>query len=220
MTEPETAAKPIVDETCAPTRVGAMRGYARISSTGPTLAAQRACLIQAGVVHLDCDAESKSGKESNRAGLARLLDHARPGDGVCITRLDRLGRSLREVLDTISELATRGLHLVSLEERLDTSAAAGEHVFHVFSVIAHCERAFVAERTREGIAAARKLGRKPGRPPLDPATAAAAKKLIEAGLSPGTVARQLGIGRSTAYRLAKRSVDGCAKTRVFGEQPS
>ena len=97
----------------------------------------------------------------------------------------------------------RGIHLISLEERLDTSSAAGELVFHVFGSIAHFERRLISERTRDGIAAARKRGRTPGRPPLDPETVSAAEKLIAAGLSPARAAKQLGIGRATAYRIAK-----------------
>ena len=95
------------------------------------------------------------------------------------------------------------IHLVSLEERLDTSSAAGELVFHVFGSIAHFECRLISERTRDGIAAARKRGRTPGRPPLDPETVSAAQKLIEAGLSLSRTAKQLGIGRATAYRIAK-----------------
>ena len=121
-----------------------------------------------------------SGKRSDRPGLAELIDHARPGDRLCVTRL----------------------HFVSLEERLDTSSAAGELVFHMFGVIAHFEQRLISERTRDGIAAARKRGRTPGRPPLDPETVSAAQKLIEAGLSPARAAKQLAIGRATAYRIA------------------
>lgn len=95
-----------------------------------------------------------------------------------------------------------GIHLVSLEERLDTSSAAGELVFHVFGAIAHFERRLISERTRDGIAAARKRGRRPGRPALDPETVAAARKLVESGMSAGQAARQLGTGRATAYRIA------------------
>ena len=72
-------------------------------------------------------------------GRPALLDHARPGVRLCVTHLDRLGRSLRELLDTVDDLKARGIHLVSLEERLDTSSAAGELVFHVFGTIAHFE---------------------------------------------------------------------------------
>ena len=78
-------------------------------------------------------------------------------------------------------------------------------MFHVFGAIAHFERRLIAERTRDGIAAARKRGKKPGRPKLDEETVSAAQKLIEAGLSPGQAAKQLGLGRSTAYRIAQNA---------------
>ena len=102
-----------------------------------------------------------------------------------------------------SDLKGRDIHLVSLEERIDTTSAAGELVFHVFAAIAHFERRLVSEHTHDGIAAARKRGRKPGRPPLHQKTVSSARTLIEAGLTPGQAAKQLGIGRATAYRIAK-----------------
>ena len=135
-------------------------------------------------------------------------ESALTGDRLCITRLDRLGRTLRELLETVDGLKARGIHLVSLEEHLDTSSAAGELVFHVFGSIAHFEARLISERTRDGIAAARKRGRQPGRPPLDPETVSAAQKLIEAGLSPARAAKQLGIGRATAYRIAAEMREG------------
>ena len=97
---------------------------------------------------------------------------------------------------------------MSLEERLDTSSVAGELVFHVFGAIAHFERRLISERTRDGISAARRRGRTAGRPPLDPDTISAAQKLIDAGLSPAQAAKQLGIGRATAYRIAASMREG------------
>ena len=93
----------------------------------------------------------------------------------------RRARSLRELLEAVDGLKARGIHLVSLEEHLDTSSAAGELVFHVFGAIAHFERRLIAERTRDGIAAARKRGRSLGWPTLDPETTSAARKFIEGG---------------------------------------
>ena len=130
-----------------------------------------------------------------------MLPH-RPGDCLCVTRLDRLGRSLRELLETVDDLEARDIHLVSLKERLDTSCAAGELVYHVFVAIAPFERRRISERTRDGIAAARQRGRQPGRPSLDPETVSAARKRIESGLSPARAAKQLKIGTATAYRIA------------------
>ena len=150
--------------------------------------------------------DTVTGKHFDRPGLAELIGHARPGDRLCVTRLDRLGHSLRELLETVDTLKDRGIHLVSLEEHLDTSSAAGELIFHVFGAIAHFERRLISERTRDSIVAARKRGRKPGRPPLDPETDSAARKLIEAGMTPGQTAKQLNIGRATAYRIAKSTL--------------
>ncbi len=119
-------------------------------------------------------------------------------------RLDRLGRSLGELLTTVTMLRSRGIALLSLEEKIDTSSAAGELIFHVFGAIAHFERRLISERTRDGIAAARAKGKLPGRQPLDNDKISAALKLIAASVSPTEAARQLGIGRSTVYREMKR----------------
>src|SRR5438132_5366825 len=135
-----------------------------------------------------------------RPGLESLLAYAREGDTLAVVRLDRLGRSLGELLTTVAMLKERGIALLSLEERIDTNSAAGELVFHVFGAIAHFERRLIAERTKDGIAAARAKGKRPGRRPIDADKALAALKLVEAGLSPTKAARQLGLGRSTVYR--------------------
>jgi len=115
-------------------------------------------------------------------------------------RLDRLGRSLRELLEIVEQLKGRGVALVSLEEKIDTASAAGELVFHVFGAIAHFERRLIAERTRDGVAAARAEGRKPGRPALDRERLQAPLTLVRSGLSPTKAADQVGLGRSTVYR--------------------
>ncbi len=98
----------------------------------------------------------------------------------------------------------RRIALLSLEEKIDTSSAAGELIFHVFGAIAHFERRLISERTKDGIAAARAKGKRPGRQPLDMARVQAAIKLIEAQTSPTEAARQLGLGRSTVYREMQR----------------
>ena len=120
-----------------------------------------------------------------RPGLEALLAYARKGDTLSVVRLDRLGRSLGELLTTVAMLKERGIALLSLEERIDTNSAAGELVFHVFGAIAHFERRLIAERTRDGLAAA--------------------LELVKAGLSPTVAARQLGLGRSTVYREVGRA---------------
>ena len=147
----ETVAETTDKETVAMTRVGDILGYARVSTADQSLDAQRERLTEAGAIRIFTDVVS--GKRFDRPGLAELIDHARPGDRLCITRLDRLGRSLKELLETVDKLNALGIHFVSLEEHLDTSSAAGELVFHVFGSIAHFERRLISERTRDGIAA-------------------------------------------------------------------
>jgi len=112
----------------------------------------------------------------------------------------------------VEQMKARGVALLSLEEKIDTSSAAGELIFHVFGAIAHFERRLIAERTKDGIAAARARGKRPGRRPLDPDKVQAALKLVEAGLSPTKAASQLGLGRSTVYReVASASISRNAR---------
>ena len=172
-----------------------------MSTADQDVAAQEDRLRQAGAIRVFVDVIS--GKQFERPGLSELIGHARAGDSLCVTRLDRLGRSLKELLETVENLKAHDIHLVSLEERIDTTSAAGELVFHVFGAIAHFERRLISERTRDGIAAARKRGSRPGRPALDGETVSAAQTLVEAGLTAGQAAKQLGIGRATAYRVTK-----------------
>ena len=183
--------------------MGGILGYARVSTGDQDVAGQTMRLTQAGAIKVFTDV--RSGRSMDRAGLTALLDYAREGDILAVVRLDRLGRSLAELLATVAMLKARGIALLSLEEKIDTTSAAGELVFHVFGAIAHFERRLIAERTKDGIAAARARGKRPGRQPLDADKIAAAIKLVKAGLSPTAAARQLGLGRSTVYREVNRA---------------
>ncbi|WP_289044293.1 recombinase family protein [uncultured Aliiroseovarius sp.] len=184
-------------------RNGDILGYARVSTSDQDLSGQIIRLKEAGAIRVFEDVIS--GKQFDRPGLTALVDHARPCDSLAIIRLDRLGRSLKELLETVENLNTHGIGLISLEERIDTTSAAGELIFHVFGAIAHFERRLISERTKDGIAAARAQGRKPGRPPLDAETVLALQNLVQAGMTAGQAAKQLGIARSTAYRLTKET---------------
>jgi DNA invertase Pin-like site-specific DNA recombinase len=177
-------------------------GYARVSTGDQDVAGQTMRLTQAGAIKVFTDV--RSGRSMDRQGLQELLAYARHGDTLAVVRLDRLGRSLAELLTTVTMLKERGIALLSLEEKIDTSSAAGELIFHVFGAIAHFERRLIAERTKDGIAAARARGKRPGRQPLDVERVAAALKLVAAGLSPTDAASQLGLGRSTVYRELAR----------------
>ena len=183
--------------------MGDILGYARVSTADQDVAGQRMRLTQAGAIKVFTDV--RSGRTMDRPGLTSLLDYARNGDTLAVVRLDRLGRSLGELLATVELLRARGIDLLSLEEKINTASAAGELVFHVFGAIAHFERLLIAERTKDGIAAARARGKRPGRQPLDTDKIAAALKLVQAGLSPTAAARQVGLGRSTVYRELGRA---------------
>ncbi len=176
-------------------------GYARVSTEQQELDSQRHRLTQVGAIRIFEDVIS--GKIFKRPGLDELIAYARPNDLICVVRLDRLGRSLKELLETVEYLKERKIGLMSLEEKIDTSSAAGELIFHVFGAIAHFERRLISERTKDGINAARLKGKMPGRPNLDKDKLDSALKLIKSGLSPSNVAKQLQIGRSTLYRELK-----------------
>ena len=177
-------------------------GYARVSTGDQDVAGQIIRLEQAGAIKVFTDI--KSGKSMDRPGLAELLAYARPGDTLAVVRLDRLGRSLADLLSTVTLLQQRQIALLSIEEKIDTSSAAGELIFHVFGAIAHFERRLISERTKDGVAAARTKGKRPGRQPLDTKKVEAAIKLIEAKTTPAEAAKQLGLGRSTLYREMRR----------------
>ncbi|MBA8667711.1 recombinase family protein [Holosporaceae bacterium 'Namur'] len=181
--------------------MGNVLGYARVSTQQQELDAQRQRLNEVGAIKIFEDVIS--GKVFKRPGLEALIAYARPNNLLCVVRLDRLGRSLKELLETVEYLKVHKIGLMSLEEKIDTSSAAGELIFHVFGAIAHFERRLIAERTKEGINAARLKGKKPGRPTLDKEKFDFALKLIESGISPTNAARQLQIGRSTLYRELK-----------------
>ena len=114
--------------------MGTILGYARVSTSDQDLEGQRKRLHDSGAIRIFEDIIS--GRNFERPGLTSLHEYARPGDALCVVRLDRLGRSLRELLETVEELKKRGIAFISLEERIDTSSAAGELVFHVFGAIA------------------------------------------------------------------------------------
>jgi DNA invertase Pin-like site-specific DNA recombinase len=122
-------------------------GYARVSTDDQDLASQRTRLESAGAFRVFADVIS--GRTFDRPGLTDLLHHIRPGDTIAVVRLDRLGRSLRELLEVVETLKKRGVALLSLEEKIDTSSAAGELVFHVFGAIAQFERRLIAARQRQ-----------------------------------------------------------------------
>ncbi|SEN79773.1 Site-specific DNA recombinase [Roseovarius tolerans] len=138
-------------------------GYARVSTDNQNLDAQTDALKVAGAERIFSD--KISGSIRKRPELDKLLDQLRPGDVIVVTKYDRLARSLRDLLDLVKTIKDRGAGFRSLAEDIDTTTPAGRLVFHVFASIAQFERERIAERTKEGLQAAKARGRVGGRPP-------------------------------------------------------
>jgi DNA invertase Pin-like site-specific DNA recombinase len=137
-------------------------GYARVSTIDQTLALQRDALTEAGCEKILTD--TASGSVAERPGLTEALTFARSGDTLVVWRLDRLGRSLRHLIDTVATLKERGIHFRSLQEQIDTATSGGKLVFHFFGALAEFERDLIRERTQAGLIAARARGKFGGRP--------------------------------------------------------
>src|SRR5690625_2588242 len=140
-----------------------MTGYARVSTGDQDARLQHDALTAAGCYRIFTD--TASGALQSRPELDKLLDQLRPGGTLVVWRLDRLGRSIRHLIDQLSELQDRGIEFRSLQENIDTSSPGGRLVFHIFASLAEFERDLIRERTNAGLAAARARGRVGGRPP-------------------------------------------------------
>jgi DNA invertase Pin-like site-specific DNA recombinase/predicted XRE-type DNA-binding protein len=190
-------------------------GYARVSTDDQKMDLQRDALAAA-----DCEkvfTDTASGAKAERPGLADALAFARKGDSLVVWRLDRLGRSLPELVNLVGELEAAGVGFESATERIETSTAAGRLVFHVFAALAEFERRLIVERTMAGLAAARARGRKGGRPGLPAEKVAAIQALAASGRGPAEVCKVLGIGRSTFYKHAYEPNEKTAKTLRDGK---
>src|SRR5579864_3507820 len=137
-------------------------GYARISTSDQTLNLQKDALEKIGCSHIFTD--TISGATTERQGLDAALAYVREGDSLVVWKLDRLGRSLKHLIDTITTLNNRKIGFKSLTENIDTTTSGGKLVFHFFGALAEFERDLIRERTNAGLQAARARGRKGGRP--------------------------------------------------------
>jgi DNA invertase Pin-like site-specific DNA recombinase len=175
-------------------------GYARVSTLEQDESLQRDALAAAGCDRLFVD--KASGKLGPRPALDAMLDQLRPGDTVVVWRLDRLGRSLRHLIDIFAELDNRGVAVRSLTESIDTSTPGGRLVFHVFASLAEFERDLFRERTMAGLAAARARGRRGGRPTVwTPEKLRTAASMYRSGdHDVASIARVLGVSRASVYR--------------------
>src|SRR5215213_1360475 len=139
-------------------------GYARVSTSDQTLDLQQDALTKAGCTKIYTD--TASGAQTEREGLTEALAYVRPGDTLVVWKLDRPGRSLKDLITRITELQTRKIGFKSLTENIDTTTSGGKLIFHIFGALAEFERDIIRERTRAGLEAARARGRYGGRPRL------------------------------------------------------
>jgi DNA invertase Pin-like site-specific DNA recombinase len=175
-------------------------GYARVSSADQDLSIQKTALKAVGCTVVR--AEKASGTSRNRRSeLETLLQFLRRGDTLVVTRIDRLARSMRDLQNLVHELREKGAHLKATEQPVDTSSAAGKAFLDMLGVFAEFETNLRRERQMEGIAAAKKKGVYKGRPRSIDVTKI--KTLMDAGLGASAVAKKLGIGRASVYRLTR-----------------
>jgi DNA invertase Pin-like site-specific DNA recombinase len=181
-------------------------GYARISTNDQTLNLQKDALSKAGCERIFTD--TASGAKAERRGLDQALAQLRAGDTLAVWRLDRLGRSLPHLIETITSLENQGIGFKSLTENIDTTTSGGKLIFHIFGALAEFERNLIRERTMAGLEAARARGRKGGRPKLDPRNRKAqlARSLYQdKSRTVVDICKALNISRAQFYRYVNQT---------------
>lgn len=184
-------------------------GYARVSTVHQDTALQIDALRDYG-----CESiyeETGSGAKNDRPELANALKALRPGDILVVWKLDRLSRSIKDLISIVNDLEQRGIQFVSITDNIETSTASGKLIFHIFGALAEFERNIIRERTAAGLKAARARGRKGGRKrKLTDAKVKMAKAILDAPGSEATVeqvAEQFGVSRATLFRELKNACD-------------
>jgi DNA invertase Pin-like site-specific DNA recombinase len=181
-------------------------GYARVSTQDQTLNLQKDALKKIGCNKIFTD--TASGAKAERNGLEEALEYVREGDTLVVWRLDRLGRSLKHLIETISQLDTRKIGFKSLTENIDTTTSGGKLIFHIFGALAEFERNLIRERTQAGLLAARVRGRLGGRPKAKalntPKKVDMAQRLYnDKNNTIDEICKTLNISRATLYRYIK-----------------
>ncbi|AGH49275.1 resolvase [Sphingomonas sp. MM-1] len=177
----------------------ALIGYARVSTADQKLSLQQDALAHAGCERIFDD--QASGAKADRPGLAEALAYLRSGDTLVVWKLDRLGRSMRHLIDAVDALAARGIGFRSLTEHIDTTTPGGMLVFNIFGALAQFERDLIRERTQAGLSAARERGSRGGRRPVvTPDKLRKARQHIAAGLTVREAAARLRIGKTALYK--------------------
>ena len=182
-------------------------GYMRVSSVDDrqSVDLQRDALVAVGVDERNIYSDKASGAKDDRPGLKACLSYLKHGDGLVVWKLDRLGRSLPHLLSIVTDLKERGISFRSLTEQMDTDTPHGNLLFSLFGALAQYERALTRERVVAGLAAARRRGRRGGRPPaIDPEQMEQIVAALDAGASKASVCRSFKVARSTLIDTLRR----------------
>lgn len=188
-------------------------GYTRVSTASQDAQLQLDALMDSGVQKRDVFADVTSGSRTaiERPGMKRLLDYVEPGDTVVVWRIDRLGRSLIDVLNTVNLLRDKGVKIQSLSDGIDPETTSGRLMLGMLATLAEYERELITERVNAGIAAAKQSGTRFGRPPVDPAVIAEkldiARDARAKGRTAEEAARLVGWSRATLYRHQQAARD-------------
>lgn len=181
-------------------------GYTRVSTASKDAQLQLDALAEAGVQKRDVFSDVTSGSRTaiERPGMKRLLDYVEPGDTVVVWRIDRLGRSLIDVLNTVNLLRDKGVKIQSLSDGIDPETTTGRLMLGMLATLAEYERELITERVNAGIAATKQNGTKFGRPPVDPAVIAEKLEIAQDARRKGRTAAEaaslVGWSRATLYR--------------------
>ncbi len=180
-------------------------GYTRVSTEDQKLDLQADALKAAGCEKFFSD--HVSGASKLKPGLEEALAYLRSGDTLVVWKLDRLGRTVKGLVDLVQSLEEKGIQFRSLTDGIDTSTTSGRFFFHVMAALSEMERELVRERTKAGLTAARARGRMGGRKPkMDASRLQSAQHLLASGMAPNEVAANLGVSRATLYRRLAESV--------------
>src|SRR5947207_2598965 len=181
-------------------------GYARVSTQDQTLDLQKDALEKIGCSKIFTD--TASGAKAQRVGLAEALEYVREGDTLVVWKLDRLGRSLKHLIETVTDLNNRKIGFMSIQEHIDTTTSGGKLIFHIFGALAEFERDIIRERTNAGLQAARARGRLGGRPKAKTLNTPKKKALAQSlyddkDNSIEEICKTLYISRATLYRYVR-----------------
>ncbi|TYS87722.1 recombinase family protein [Rossellomorea aquimaris] len=187
--------------------MGRKLGYARVSTKDQKLELKIDSLIEAGVEERDIFKEKITGSKKERPALEQLMEYVEPGDTIVVWKLDRMGRSIRHLIELMEHFKEQNIAFVSLQENIDTSSTTGKLIFNIFASFSEFERDMIIQRTKAGLEAARARGNKGGRPKKDEAAIKRALKLYHSKeYSIKEIAEMTGVSKATLFGISRKKL--------------